>query len=119
MRRVWRLGQTQAVKVVYAVYQNTLEEAALALMGEKLKAALLLYGDNAASAITEEAGDGDFLADLAQRVLAGERLAATGLAGLLKPDTRTTTRTWGSPMQESVRLEPLPQELLFVQLALL
>ena len=30
MRRVWRLGQTQAVKVVYAVYQETLEEAALA-----------------------------------------------------------------------------------------
>lgn len=119
MRRVWRLGQTQAVKVVYAVYQNTLEEAALALMGEKLKAALLLYGDNAASAITEEAGDGDFLAELAQRVLAGERLAATGLAGLLKPDTRTTTRTWGSPTQESVRLEPLPQEKICVQLALL
>jgi len=119
MRRVWRLGQTQAVKVVYAVYQETLEEAALALMGEKLKAALLLYGDNASSAITEEAGDGDFLAELAQRVLAGERLAATGLAGLLKPDTRTTTRTWGSPTQESVRLEPLLQEMLCVQLALL
>jgi len=119
MRRVWRLGQTQAVKVVYAVYQETLEEAALALMGEKLKAALLLYGDNAASAITEDAGDGDFLAELAQRVLAGERLAATGLAGLLKPDTRATTRTWGSPTQESVRLEPLPQKLRCVQLALL
>ena len=126
MRRVWRLGQTQAVKVVYAVYQETLEEAALALMGEKLKAALLLYGDNAASAITEDAGDGDFLAELAQRVLAGERLATTGLAGLLKPDTRTTTRLTCpepvegySPTQESVRLEPLPQELLCVQLALL
>lgn len=119
MRRVWRLGQTQAVKVVYAVYQETLEEAALALMGEKLKAALLLYGDNAASAITEECDDGDFLATLAQRVLAGEQLAATGLSGLLKPDTRTTTRTWGSPTQESVRLEPLPQELRCVQLALL
>ena len=118
MRRVWRLGQTQAVKVVYAVYRNTLEEAALALMGEKLKAALLLYGDNAASAITEEAGDGDFLAELAQRVLAGEQLAATGLAGLLKPDTRTTTRTWGSPTQESVRLDALAVDLPCVQLAL-
>jgi len=57
--------------------------------------------------------------DLAQRVLAGEQLAATGLAGLLKPDTRTTTRTWGSPTQKSVRLEPLPQEVRCVQLALL
>lgn len=71
------------------------------------------------SAITEEAGDGDFLAELTQRVLAGEQLAATGLAGLLKPDTRTTTRTWGSPTQESVRLEPLLQEKICVQLALL
>ena len=34
-------------------------------MGEKLKAALLLYGDNAASAISEECDDGDFLATLA------------------------------------------------------
>ena len=99
MRRVWRLGQTKPVKVVYAVYEDSMEEAALALMGEKLKAAMLLYGDNANSAISEGTGEGDFLGELAKRVLAGEQLSAGGLAGLLKPDTRTTTKPWGSPTQ--------------------
>ena len=106
MRRVWRLGQTQAVKVVYAIYRNTMEEVALALMGQKLKAALLLYGDNAASAIAEEAAedDGDFLAELAARVLARENLTADGLSGLLQGSTHTTTAPWGSYTQESVAL---------------
>ncbi len=106
MRRVWRLGQTRAVKVVYAVYRDTMEDAALALMGQKLKAALLLYGDNAASAIAEEAAedDGDFLAELAARVLARENLTADGLSGLLQGSTRTTTAPWGSYTQESVAL---------------
>ena len=106
MRRVWRLGQTQAVKVVYAIYRNAMEEAGLALMGQKLKAALLLYGDNAASAIADEAAedDGDFLAELAVRVLARENLTADGLSGLLQGSTRTTTAPWGSYTQESVAL---------------
>jgi hypothetical protein len=106
MRRVWRLGQTRAVKVVYAIYHNTMEEAALALMGQKLKAALLLYGDNAASAIADEAAedDGDLLAELAARVLARENLTADGLSGLLQGSTRTTTAPWGSYTQESVAL---------------
>jgi hypothetical protein len=106
MRRVWRLGQTQPVKVVYAVYEDSMEEAALALMGEKLKAAMLLYGDNANSAISENVGDGDFLGELAKRVLAGEQLSAGGLSGLLKPDTRTTTKPWGSPTQTT---PPVPR----------
>ncbi len=106
MRRVWRLGQTQPVNVIYLVYQDTLEEAALALMGEKLKAAMLLYGDNANSAISENVGDGDFLGELAKRVLAGENLSAGGLSGLLKPDTRTTTKPWGSPTQTT---PPVPK----------
>ncbi len=106
MRRVWRLGQTQPVKVVYAVYEDSMEEAALALMGEKLKAAMLLYGDNANSAISENVGDGDFLGELAKRVLAGENLSAGGLSGLLKPDTRTSTKPWGSPTQTT---PPVPK----------
>ncbi len=106
MRRVWRLGQTQPVNVIYLVYQDTLEEAALTLMGEKLKAAMLLYGDNANSAISENVGDGDFLGELAKRVMAGEDLSAGGLTGLLKPDTRTTTKPWGSPTQTT---PPVPK----------
>jgi SAM-dependent methyltransferase len=105
MRRVWRLGQTQPVKVVYAVYKGTLEEAGLALMGQKFKAAAMLYGDSAASAISDEADDngGDFLAELAARVLAGERLSTDGLTGLLG-GSASTGDAWGSYTQPSPEL---------------
>lgn len=86
MRRVWRLGQEQSVKVLFPVYAGTMESAALALMGRKMQAALLLYGDNAASAITDEAGGSgnDFAAELAARILDGEELSSDGITGLLK-----------------------------------
>jgi hypothetical protein len=91
MRRVWRLGQTQPVKVLYAVYQGTLESAALTLMGEKMKAALTLYGDNASSAIADGADDaGQFMTELAKRVLAGEDLEG-GVTGLLQQQTPQIT----------------------------
>jgi ribosomal protein S27AE len=104
MRRVWRLGQTQPVKIAYAVYQHTMEEAGLALLGQKLRAAQLLYGDDASSAISDEADDdGDFLAELAARVLARENLTTDGLTGLVS-DQRTTAALWGSPTQVSPQL---------------
>lgn len=86
MRRVWRLGQEQPVKVLFPVYADTMESAALALMGRKMQAALLLYGDNAASAITDEAGGSgaDFAAELAAKILDGEVLNSDGITGLLK-----------------------------------
>ena len=84
MRRVWRLGQQKPVKVIFMVYNGTLESAALSLIGEKMKAALLLYGDNAASAITAESDAGGSLLDeLASRILAGEKLSSDGITGLL------------------------------------
>jgi hypothetical protein len=104
MRRVWRLGQTQPVKIAYAIYRHTLEEAGLALLGQKLRAAQLLYGDDASSAIADEADDdGDFLAELAARVLARENLTTDGLTGLVS-DHRTTAALWGSPTQVSPQL---------------
>ena len=113
MRRVWRLGQTQPVKVVYAIYHNTMEEAGLALMGQKFKAAAMLYGDNAASAISDEADDsgGDFLAELAARVLAKERLTTDGLTGLLG-GSKTTGDPWGSFTQPSPELSWIMQFLI-------
>jgi hypothetical protein len=87
MRRVWRLGQTKPVRVIFLVYRDTMEEAALALIGEKMKAALLLYGDNAASAITADAdaGEASLLNELANRILKGEHLTTDGITGLLNP----------------------------------
>lgn len=99
MRRVWRLGQQQPVRVLFPIYRQTMESAALALMGQKMRAACLLYGDNAASAITEdEEGGGDFLAELAGKVLAGEALASDGITGLLKSALpEGTMPAWETP----------------------
>lgn len=103
MRRVWRLGQTQPVKVLFPVYSESMESAALALMGQKMQAALLLYGDNAASAITDEAGgSGDFTAELAAKILDGEELSSDGITGLLKhtiPDDDDLP-IWETPDEE-------------------
>jgi hypothetical protein len=70
MRRVWRLGQTQPVTVTFLSYRDTLEDLALKLMGRKLYAAQMLYGDEVGGAIVES-DDGNFLAELARAAISG------------------------------------------------
>jgi len=84
IRRVWRLGQTKPVRILFPVYEGTMEEQALTLMGQKMKAALLLYGDNAASAIADEASDaaGDILSELASTILDEERSTGFAASGI-------------------------------------
>ena len=41
------MGQTKPVKAIFSVYSDAMEARALALMGQKMKAAQLLYGDGA------------------------------------------------------------------------
>ncbi len=43
-RRSWRIGQTQACRVVYFHYDGTMQKRAMALMGKKLSAAQALEG---------------------------------------------------------------------------
>jgi hypothetical protein len=69
MRRVWRLGQTKPVEVIFLAYRDTLEDPALRLMGKKLYAAQLLYGDEIGGAIVES-DDGNFLTELARAAVA-------------------------------------------------
>jgi SNF2 family DNA or RNA helicase len=68
VRRVWRLGQTKPVKAIFSVYSEAMEARALALMGQKMKAAQLLYGDEVGGAIVPEE-DGDMLMKLAREAL--------------------------------------------------
>lgn len=44
-RRSWRLGQTKPVKIVFLYYENTMQEQALRLVAEKLRAAQMLDGE--------------------------------------------------------------------------
>lgn len=108
MRRVWRLGQTQPVKVFFPVYEGTMEARALALMGSKMGAAYLLYGDNAASALTAEGNDeGDLMAALTASALARDNITLDGFGGLLKQLAGDTAEEWVEPEEISSEPEPL------------
>ena len=87
---------------MYVVYHDTLEEKALALMGEKMRAAQLLYGDEVGGAIVPDDGR-DFLAELARRVLEGEKFQ--DLEGLFAQENARTTGSYlGSPTAQSPRM---------------
>jgi superfamily II DNA or RNA helicase len=101
MRRVWRLGQEKPVKVIFVAYENTLETDALALMGKKMQAAQLLYGDEVGGAIVPEE-DGDFLTQLARSVLEGKKLP--DLQTIFTEAQQTTTSPLGSPTATSPRI---------------
>ena len=44
-RRSWRIGQSEDVQVTFLVYENTLQQQALALMAKKVQASLAVEGE--------------------------------------------------------------------------
>ena len=109
MRRVWRLGQTQPVKVIFTSYTGTLEERALRLMGRKMKAAQLLYGDSVGGAIVPDDGE-NFLTELARAVL--EDQALPDLHQLFAAADGVTHSPLGSPTAISPNLPVLSTDRL-------
>jgi len=103
VRRVWRLGQTQPVKAVFAVYNFAMEAAALRLMGRKMKAAQLVYGDEVGGAIVPE-DEGDFLTQLARDVLDGAKLP--DLQTLFADDLQISHNPMGSLTVPSATIVP-------------
>jgi len=93
VRRVWRLGQTQPVKAIFSVYSSAMEATALALMGKKMKAAQLVYGDEVGGAIVPDE-EGDFLTQLARDVLEGAKLS--DLQTLFADDLQVSHNPMGS-----------------------
>ena len=78
-RRTWRLGQTEPVHIYFAVYDHTMEHRAVAHVGKKVAAAQLLYGDDVAGALVEQAGvGGSFLEELAREVAANTEIPDLG-----------------------------------------
>ncbi len=82
-RRSWRIGQAHPVEVYFAVYEGTMQAEALALVGKKLRTALLVEGDLPQEGLaTQELDDGDLLLTLAKRLAAGERADSQALESL-------------------------------------
>jgi hypothetical protein len=106
VRRVWRLGQTQPVKAIFSVYSSAMEATALALMGRKMKAAQLVYGDEVGGAIVPEE-EGDFLTQLARDVLDGAKLS--DLQTLFADDLQVSHNPLGSLTTPSAVIVPGPK----------
>lgn len=62
--------QAQPLKAIFSVYLSAMEAKALGSIGEKMKAAQLVYSDEVGGAIVPE-DEGDFLTQLARDVLDG------------------------------------------------
>lgn len=105
LRRVWRLGQTKPVKAVFSAYNDTMESRALALIGAKMKAAQLLYGDNVGGAIVPEE-DGDLLMKLAREALDAADLP--DLQALFADEVVVSNSPLGCPTAPSAPL-PVPE----------
>jgi hypothetical protein len=104
LRRVWRLGQMKPVKAVFAVYRDTMEAQALALMGRKMRAAQLLYWDNVGGAIVP-VEEGDFITELAREVLRGAEL--DDLQSLFADEMNVSNSPMGCPTEVSPVLVPV------------
>ncbi len=118
MRRVWRLGQSQRVHVSFYAYQGTMEAAALALMGTKMKFAMMLYGDNAAGTLIDETDetDDDIQREMMRRAVEGVTYEDLGqLNGHLFTDENQhevmdmTESPMGSPTAQSAPLPTISQ----------
>jgi hypothetical protein len=105
LRRVWRLGQTRPVKAIFSVYHGAMESQALALIGAKMKAAQLLYGDEVGGAIVPE-DDGDILMKLAREALEAAELP--DLQALFADEVVVSSSPLGCPTATSVPL-PVPE----------
>ena len=77
MRRVWRLGQDKEVNVTFLAYANTVEEEILRRMGQKKKAAQLLYGKEASGVLVETDSD-DVQRELIQAAIEGRAFRSAG-----------------------------------------
>ncbi len=83
-RRSWRIGQTRPVDVHFAVYSDTLQQEALALVASKLKSALMVegdLGDEGLSALNSGATE-DLMVALAKKLSKQEASDAGSLEAL-------------------------------------
>jgi SNF2 family DNA or RNA helicase len=70
-RRSWRIGQTEPVRVRYFHYQHTLQEAALRLMGAKVRASQALQGKFSSEGLVALTQGEDMMTALAKALVNG------------------------------------------------
>ncbi len=101
-RRIWRPGQTKPVQVYYVVYKDTMEDQAIRLIGKKMAAGQMLYGDDVAGALVDDT-DAGFVTELLRAIEDQEELEA--VAAIFGKDDGTTESAVGSPTRTSPPLK--------------
>jgi hypothetical protein len=107
MRRLYRPGASLPVKVLFPVYEDTLEEHALDLIGAKMLAAMTLYGDEISGALVEEGDEGDLMSDLVRKALGTLSVGRAEGIFSLGSDQLVTDSPMGSPTAISPHLVTL------------
>ena len=69
-RRSWRIGQTRPVKVVFMVYENTIQTEALRLVAKKMQSSLAVEGELPEEGLIAFGDDGqDMIMALARQIV--------------------------------------------------
>ena len=69
-RRSWRIGQTRPVKVVFMVYENTIQTEALRLVAKKMQSSLAVEGELPEEGLIAFGDDGeDLIMTLARQIV--------------------------------------------------
>lgn len=83
-RRTWRLGQTRPVNVHFLVYENTLQDTALALVARGILAASIVDGELSTEEKLAALGQDDSILFELARTIAGASQAREDAAELLR-----------------------------------
>jgi hypothetical protein len=107
MRRLYRPGAPRPVKLYFPVYEDTLEEHALDLIGAKMLAAQVMYGDEVGGALVDELDEGDLIGDLVRKALGNLQVGRAEGIFSLGNDQLVTDSPIGSPTAISPQLVTL------------
>jgi hypothetical protein len=105
-RRVWRLGQVNPVRVFYATYSTidtnrpVMEDLCISLLGRKMAATQLLYGDDVAGAIVPDLDD-NLVVQLLHAIQAGEVESMAKATSFFGTPGQETSSPLGSPTRLS------------------
>jgi len=103
MRRLYRPGALLPVQMYFPVYEGTLEEGALNLLGAKMKAAQIFYGDDVNGALVEEEDESDLLHGLLRQALGQVEVGrAEGIFG-----SGTHEMVTDSPIGSPIAISPM------------
>lgn len=69
IRRSWRLGQRQPVRVIFVSYRRTMQEAAMNLIARKTRAAEMVDGDDLGGLARYDEAGTNFFVELAQEAV--------------------------------------------------